>query len=353
MGNNGVFDYDADLYVARSQIEGEIQSWLGNRSKSAHLLSIVGAPGVGKTWFLNSFYEREKRDRTGGVFYLHASQLLSLRIDNFEAITCEDRFHFDSDQALVAHVEAIVSYICSCYAHEDTLIFIDGLDEISLELEKQIEKKVLMPMVRFSESCFRIIITRRYRLNLDYLRERDTRIDMSVFKNAAGDVNLPSQADQQLRKLYSRYPKINQLKADITDRIGARAYLWNHPFINHFLIDRLNDKIEEDEINACINSGEIRECCLALINRPSEFDHEPTRTLIFEDGNLDQLKILSSQLEGSWTDGDSRVDIDDADLIKYIKMNIVYRDVSSYSIADGLRELLRDLDRLEKEENEA
>ena len=354
MCNQGLL-YHPEQYVSRALAEESFYDWLNTDTK--RVFSIVGSSGVGKSWLLQHLGAQERQYRI--CLRFHAKELLDDRCRE-SVLTqilsqCDDNKNFipDRDLSLEACIRAVITFICNCRDFPAPLIFVDGYEEVSLDEENQIAQRALRPMIDAQNSCARIVIARRKKLNVDLLRNEDRRVELSVFgtRELLPDDLEPDMmhnvGNSHLEKLHQQFPNV---LSDTKNLANIQSYRWDHPFINQFLFCRLDEKTRHGLANPDVDKNDIQGCCLALINRPISSTFNMAR---FVEINLTHLRKLAST-EHLWTLADAKkIGVSDEDLREYFHRKIIELHNPPFcKVTDGLRGLLQDLDRLIREEKE-
>lgn len=336
--------YESSLYVSRPAIESQIETWLSEPLPQHSIRSLIGPPGTGKSWVLAHI--RDINSTMCGKLYVQARDLLSVGLrDQFKmnlirvANQCcpELRYPDDSLPSLQATIEYLSELMMQKCGSMYLLLLVDGCDDLETISAFDQVQETLADLVGDRNTCFRMLIARRSRLTHYRLRKSDRPIQVDVF----GDQDGPGASAKQTRKLLLHAGKEPDTLALDSILPSGHHYQWNHPFINCFLLSRQIDGIP-------LTSNALRTCCLHLANRP--IADEPMRHPAFGDDALDLLIELAGRLDKQWSSEEfkqiARRDLDIKDVRRGTIVNV--RDnhgniTPLYSIADGLRELLKDI----------
>jgi len=209
---------------------------------------------------------------------------------------------------------------------------VDGCDDLPTEEQFQLlQANYLVPFFSAGERCFRMIVARRRPLTEYHLKIRSTPLLVGVFEDSQNAV------EDQKNKLYSNFFEGAEPPANLTTLLPRFCtYQWNHPYINSFLIGYFATSTHLD-------SRVLVNCCLSVINR----QHTQPEIRLPE---LDELIRLTAMLPEKWTETEFRTiigrEIDDVHILSSVIISVESSDGYSsprYTVADGLRELLRDL----------
>lgn len=345
--------YDSSLYVARPTIESAIETWLSDPKPQFPIRSLIGPPGTGKSWVLARLMD--KNDSLYGKLHLIARDL----IDNEyreqikrhlirAARQCCPDLGYPEDflPTLEAIIENLSERMRQKCDSRFVLIMVDGCDDLHTAEEFDRLQVVLARFFSERTNCFRMLIARRSRLTHYQLRKCDLPIQVNVFRSPDG----PDSPQEQKRKLLlqaGEEPDTIDLDAILPE---GHHYQWNHPFINCYLLTR-------HLAGAPLTSNSLRTCCLALANRPVGPSDEPERHPELDNGSLDLLIKLATTLPEHWHAHQfkeiAKRDLHVIDLRRGAIVNV--RDeqgdmTPKYSIADGLRDLLKDISKMQQME---
>jgi hypothetical protein len=165
---------------------------------------------------------------------------------------------------------------------------------------------------------------------------------------------IENDSNLHLEKLHQQYTNIPADRMVLEELTGTYAYQWNHPFINRFIFECLNEKIQQN-LDIHLGIQDLERCCLELINRPSSSNRNPTLIPNFDDEDLNRLRQLACEMDRPWVFSDARkIGVPGKDLKEYFNHKVIVQYNPPFcKVADGLREFFQDLDRLIREETEA
>jgi len=345
-------EFNNDLYVTRPALEREIREWLEQPQPQHRICSLVGPPGTGKSWVLA--HMRDGNDPSCGRLYLDARDLINGEVRNQVKLNlirtanrcCPTLKYPDTLPTLGAVIERVKEHMKRECATNYVLLMVDGCDDFETPEEFDRIQAVLAKFFGEDTNCFRMLIARRSRLTHHDLRKRDRPVQVGVFRAQTGP-DSPEDQKRKLLQLAGKEPDIIDLNSILPE---GHYYQWNHPFINCFLLTRQINRMP-------LTSNALRICCLSLANRPLAPLGEPERYPELDDAALDLLIELAAHLPEQWNEDDfeaiAQRKLHTRDLQRGTIVNIRDRNNKSiplYSIADGLRELLKDIARMQNME---
>lgn len=329
--------FDSARYVERHTLQDALRQWLDDAAQDRRraLLSLVGPPGVGKSWLLARLHQ--DREQNGKfVLLLNARHLMDPRehdriksdfVQRANACCQALRYPNVLLPPMPALIEDLTQRICARCPRERFLVLVDGCDDLASQEEfDTLQREYLRRF--FSAGCFRMIVARRLQLTEYSLRRLSTTLRVGVFETA--------EAESQRNKL------LNEAVTTPTDwpqLPNNCAYRWNHPYINCYLLaNSVSGKV--------IPLDTLADCCRSLIER-SHLGARPRYR--FVDKELMELASMARNLADDWTSGDFRErigkDLDYTYLLRGLVTVSKADDMSvpRYTVMDGLRELLRAL----------
>lgn len=329
--------YSPDLYVPRMEINEEIRKY--SQDEQNALLSLMGAPGTGKSWLLQDIAKDTRNLLPEGsrALLYQAGELLGAFKNNHldlkrKLIETANSIGLDFPLDLVPTLSAIVlaigQHARKNNAQTTQFILIDGWDELARDQDfADLQEAVRSTFLQGTPGFFRVIMARRRPLTNYYLKQIDRGVLLDVF-----DV---SEADQQKATIA---PGL-----DLSLLLPPTAnYQWNHPFINAYLWSHATP-------GQALGADLLRACCLELVNRPSIDSKTATR---FPPLTADEIILYSRwafSLDKHWSaeafKDQSRRRLQPADLERGI---VVVTNPPLYTFAPGLRELLQDIVTLER-----
>lgn len=346
--------YSPELYADRSEIQREIEEWLAAATPDKRVFSVVGPPGVGKSWLLKNVMEQYGAKQL--VLWFYAPDLVAESEATFQKALYEKITHycpgiaedpFIVSQEFPAFIENITKILCGVCQNPKPLIVVDGSDNIDVDVSGKIQRRFLRPFFHFDHQdkafdIFRMLIARRSPLGDAVLRNKEQLVRLDAF-----DQSKFGNAEDQIRRLIQRFqPHVQDWQLYREYLPPGCRYRWNHPFINTYLLCHVFRF-------GSIQAANLMDCCTQLINRPQiggrsgsiEEDCESLlrlSTLLPDRWNLDDFKRLTKKTSD--------------DLGWYLARGIVVKtdigqeQTATYCIADGLREVLRDFAFLRQKE---
>lgn len=237
-------NFEFNLAVKRDRELGIATNWLNN---SPRLLTVVGPPAVGKTWFLY-YLERVWGWEGQPVFRLDTAGWLDFppevsrvgngqfnetkarqdiaRLADSARKKCPTIPHSDNLAELSAVVEYLAHALARCWPGSRIILLIDGGDEATASSWRRIEREVLEPFAR--ELALRFVVALRddWALQVSSLRYEETRLPLSSLINPEGR--------EQIRKLLVQGSRPEQ-PDDLLQLLPG--YTWSHPGLNTFLFE--------------------------------------------------------------------------------------------------------------------
>lgn len=321
-------EYNDALYVKRS-LDEELDRWLADRNQNrSPLLSLVGPPGVGKSWALANLHRKLLRERDKFVFLLDGRKLIGDHGTNHDEIKnrlistatahCSPEIFRDPYySALPDLIETLMRSFCERCPNKLCVVLVDGCDDLVSEDDfHQIQREYLQRFF-FTGSCCRMILARRLKLTDYTLKRLNVGWRVGTFTQ--------KEAESQRQRLgLTAWP---QLPNNCT-------YQWDHPYINCYLLNSARDRD--------ITPETLEACCRSLIERAQPKDSEQRH---YSQTYLERLRRIAKTLPPSWTSEqyqaqfkESFDDLADRSLISLDKEN-----GPTYAIIDGLRQLLQAL----------
>lgn len=322
-------EFDNTRYVKRG-LDETLVAWLTDRTQDRYpLLSLVGSPGVGKSWLLaNLHHIAEGEGRF--VLLLDARDLLNpnqhdkIKRDLVQRAnaSCHGLNYPDVLlPSLPAVIEDLAQRLCTRCPDGRFLILVDGCDDLASQDDfDYVQQEYLRRF--FVGRCLRMVVARRLGLTEYSLKRLNTTLRVGVFQ--------PGEAESQREKLdQEHWPPIP----------GDCAYRWNHPYINCYLLAAhlARQPITVETLADCCRSLVDRAHLGNFIQRYNGRDH------------LTELRHIAKAFTVPWTSSEYRDKIGkDFDAV-YVRHGLISvsqdHDMSgpTYTIVDGLRELLQAL----------
>ncbi len=321
--------YNPLLFAGRAQIIREIQQWATNPGDQ-RLLSVVGSPGIGKSWVL----EHIRHDLTSrGFLVLFADahhlagsgstatlrQLIRQVAQQCPSLEADLQPLLDSNLHPEQVWAGLSQVLCQARLSSKPLLIIDGLDGLSNPGDRN---KVERQLIMFLQlDCTLGILARRDEWGLQHLPLRWMERPLKLVSFSQMEAQ-----DQVQRRAGSSGP-------DIRARLSAQipGYPWNHPCMNAYLIDwgMKNPGISLD-------SSVIQACIEDAIGSP------------FSPPAFQRLLDLCGQAR--WTMADLRshgLSLEDPGIYELFRQGLFIEDPPFYQVADGFREMACELRRMQ------
>lgn len=253
--------FQAELYVERTKLTQDFLEWIDNLKPSPRLLSVVGAAGSGKSWFMSNLFLHLRQKENILPLWLDLS-LQPLRPDGYSSIQVseeqgrldwleeiiqqiallKDKIPFDRTATFAANFHHFTRLICR--SQPRVVLLVDSFDEVPLEETPYWEESVFSLFL--SGACTCLIIARRdaYALAHPILRWNDIVIELPGLE--------PFERQEQVKARLHKEP--GRQVPDLS------PYLTGNPFVNAVLLRRLENKshLSSDDLNACIEEVMLR-----------------------------------------------------------------------------------------------
>jgi hypothetical protein len=365
--------YIRNAFVDRPEILGEIQHWADDPAADRQVLSLIAPRGTGKTWMLRYLQDIWQGNRL--VIWVDAKELVNLaeKMNRENVLVPASVTHwlentFAEARKFCTHIppclpppkmtygrslEQLVIATCQrCKLWPPPVVLVDGYDDVETIQAEVLSDQLLTSFV--SDECWRMIIARReqrpllvYKLKSNSDREVSDRL--KVLFSTSRNIGF---AKQQFR----RFLNVHRQAVLVEDGFFTgwfeklKEYHWGHPFINAFLFDTaLQDGTPPLRQ---LTKKDLEECFRATIRRRAPIGQTPQGTAALPSDDLDLLLKIAGELEEIWTEHD----LDEKLGIKFGEESERIFDTgiivsvpgyySRYKIADGLRELLREINAL-------
>lgn len=239
-------DFDERLYVEREVELAFAKEWL---KSTRRVLTITSPPANGKTWFLTRFYnflgneEKQHAFHIDVRYFLTKGALGEREIDHVklqqwtEDFVAKLRQHCpnapsSTDAAEAASVlNTLSGYISTqCWPGQPIYLFVDGGDEPSIKSWKEIENKILVPILVHPNWRFIIALRQFQRLHAHLLRQTEQSLQLLPLPNSVAHHH---PGHFQLQKLIEQTPPPTPLFDDVISILPD--YNWIQPGLNHFL----------------------------------------------------------------------------------------------------------------------
>lgn len=354
--------YSSELYVERAKELEDLLAWANSASVSKQVKSLVAPPGAGKTWFLKAVQEKLERrvskdapperlvifcdaptlvDSSSG-YPLNTAKIFDWleKIQKDAVRLCRYVRLVERMVQIAQAIDQLVIDLCErCVLPHPIVILVDGLDEISTDQAAKIEWEILERFI--GKPCTRMIIAHRDEYTLkNPLKNRTERFFLSA----------PLSVDEQFKRFKNRfYASATHLTAtNLAEfKCSLKHYQWNHPYVNAFLFDKALARISISDVTRLLTAEDLRECLYAVIERRDDKGNPRFGELKAE--TFECLKRIASDLPNDWslTDLLKQLGLREQDecMKQLFEYGVAFYNptIRRYQLADGLRELARDL----------
>lgn len=362
--------YSSNLYVQRQIEFDRLLNWIRSTSVLKQVTSLVAPPGSGKSWFLQAVQEELKAKRVSHspaaperlVIFCDAPTLVNRNQTSGAGLNQDAVFEWlekiigdakpiypavasvvlDRSREAAAIISDLVRIFCAEHPPKPTVVvLVDGLDDIP-DQALTVENQILEPFI--GKECIRMVVAHRDELGLKNptLRRNNgepARVHLEPFPSV----------EEQFKKFkdefYSRATHLTDRNLDQFKR-SLTHYQWNHPYINAFLFD-VALKQPGGDVTHLLTTENFRECLYAVIERRDKKNQPRFGEL--EKETFDCLKRIASGLPDEWTLTDLQKTLElkeqDERMKRLFDLGVVFNKPKTgrYKIADGIRELARDL----------
>lgn len=339
--------YQPKLYVQREELFEQIREWIHLPADEYRLWSLVGAAGIGKSWFMTDTYQRLRKegnclpiwlDLSQGAIYpdLGASapeagqpfpdcqtpegrsQWLEREITRAKKV-CPRVSDYNPHVAFSVMLRKFVQDLCQLCARYIPVLLIDGYEEVGDEASKDFLQEHIFSNF-FGGGCTRLMIARRDKDGFGFhptLAYVDKVVPLPPFEE--------SQSQEQITKR-----RREKAPAAIGIDQHVTPYLTGNPFINVQLFERaaINDP-------SSLGSYDFQVCLTAVLDRAGLGANHA--------GLLQHIARISLE----WTKIELRdvcyISIDHPEMEDLFQAGLVYHVEGTggrYKIDDGLHQLL-------------
>lgn len=236
-------EFNSDLAVRRDHDLEKAEDWLRSTKR---LLTVVGPPAIGKTWFFKYLEQEWGRERP--VFWLDASEWLVFAAadpraregryneqharDSIARLahTASEKCHSDLSGAYLADLSAVIEHLApalaKCHPDSRVILLIDGADEAESDSWRSIEREILEPFA--GEASIRFVIALRddWKFRVSSLRYGETRLTLGSLHNPQGI----KQIDNLLN--HAGWPAARDHLIQLLP-----SYTWSHLGLNAFIFE--------------------------------------------------------------------------------------------------------------------
>jgi hypothetical protein len=342
---------DNTHYIHRPHVADPLLTWASTRDMRHRVWSLVGSPGVGKSWWMAWLFHELHRKKEQPVFWVDLSNdpgregrtdlaSANSRLEWVRAAISSAQVHCPSVRPAsstdyIVLLDQLIDDLCSdkCLGAAAPILLVDSFDEISIELRNELETRFFQRFI--SRSCTHIVIARRdnYALIGPQLRLHETVDHLQVLGDVLGW--------QQIEALKASFPQDVALPDLPQLRNIIPPYQWTHPRANAWLFNRACDNVA-NRISQLLGYADLTACLEATV-LPAILNRNHIQL-------LDQLAHIDAGLGGPgyWTQDDlvalGRVH-DDPDMKFLFSLGLIQNAPENSSgactVADGISELVR------------
>ena len=360
--------FNPQLFVGRRGILDNLIAWATGDPPANQVWSVVGPPGVGKSYLAHQIH-RELSERPNQlVFWINLTRDASIRgtdpdvaadggdrlwlrqsVDKARARSCGRKVRpYDGGYGFEAVLDTLTADLCAaCADHAPTLI-VDGFEEIDAEQRLKTEERILAIFTR--RSCTRLLIFRRDEnaLQSTELRWKERKLALNILEATESQDQLKTRLDywsNRPNRLHATgpLPITSAILADLELPNSLPPYDWNHPGLNTLLLERAvyHYQLGQRPLISKVDADE----CLRTVTA--------TNGVPLTNPEFKRLTDLANtgELGDEWTERDLyrlNITIDDTALKTLFERGIVINRERTprYLIAPGLRQMVQAWTRL-------
>lgn len=305
--------FNSSLYVDRNGLTGEMLTWVRDSDVRNRLRSILGAAGIGKSWFMENLRLYLQQE---GIPFLWLSLPQSQKqLDEWlENQYTNINLLGDTTAGFEVKMETLARTLCQ--KKGQAVLLVDGFDEVSNATERSWLQEHLLATF-LGVNCTKAIIGRRdeYLITSSTLRWIDEPIPLPSFEKTEQQTQLEKRAGTASLSLA---------------QLGG--YLTGNPYLNSLVIDKAKGT------TGSLDSKAIEEIIQQYFERAGIPNEKKAHV------RLTQIAIV---LEPTWTafhlERKLRIAIDHPDLAPLFRSGIVSHIPRSnrYQIDQGICHLVR------------
>ncbi len=332
------WEYRSERYVERTEVESQLIDWLATSSPKHPIRSLMGPPGVGKSWLMahlpTIIRASDGNERRRFVWPVDAkrfqdpdrhSELKSELITEATRCCTDLELPGVESSSLSRTIEEVRDQLCARRSLPHPVVLIDGCDD--LPDPDKVQSEYFARFYEGNADCFRMVFALRYADLLYYkLKERHEMLSCPVFSDPETDAN----------KQMARLLNVQEEQVSLASLLPAQShYRWNHPYINAFLL-------AQHRSGRKITSKTLIDCCLCLINRPQ--GHNGNTVVRYPPMTAEKLNMLLRLARlGEWNNMEFNVVTGSQANEEFFQGILAKTETNNYTFVDGLREILRDL----------
>ncbi|HSD85660.1 MAG TPA: hypothetical protein VLG46_17490 [Anaerolineae bacterium] len=349
------------LFVGRQTLLNHIIQWTTQERPDHQVWSLVGPPGVGKSYLIHKVHEVLTRMPDRLILWIDLTRDPAIRGDApditlpgndtdwlRQAVAQAQRIclnvrRFDAAVPFEAMWDTLVHDLCANCSQVTPTLLVDGFDEVTEQQRLDIEERLLAIFAR--RSCTRLLISRRDENALQSyeLRWKECTEAIQVLSAEEARAQIKTRLDHwQNRPRHTQQtgllPVSSDLLADLNLLETIPPYAWNHPGLNTLLLERavyrrlmgLSPLLTKQDVHACLSevtaAGGVPLSAIEF-RRLAELANTPGLPDEWTERDLQQLKMT----------------IDDTALKVLFDRGIVVNieKTPRYTIASGLREIVQ------------
>jgi len=345
--------YQPNLYVHREEFFEKLQQWLSDPSPECRLRSLVGSPGIGKSWFMADVYHRLRQDSNYLPIWLDLSERAVYPNEDSKAPpekfpdckstvgrqqwlrwvmeqgqvqeSCPNITSFNPTVAFNSvFYQFVEDLIQKCGSYTPVLL-VDGYGEVgSVSVIEYLQEHIFATFLQ--PGCTRILIARRDEQELSH----------SVLSWNEEICRLPGFTETEKRQ-----DQIKKLRQEHTDHLNVldalEPYLSVVPLINHMLFERAVVQHPHK-----LGKNDLQHCVAEIADRAK-----------LSPESKEMLHTITQNLDKTWTalelQKKTSIKLGNSDLEQLFRAGLVHQitGTSRYQIDEGLYSLLQQIQQIE------